>query len=170
MTPQKKKNLIMWALYALYFLLIMLLQNTIFGKFSIAKVHIILIPAAISCVAVFCGAEQGGIFALCASALWALSGIGAGGVWLLAMTVCAVIGGWLCDAFFHRRLASGMIVCFLSLAATLAAVLLVRMYLHGAAAGDFRLYLRQILIPIPLYPILYGLCRLIRKVGTAWTD
>ena len=170
MTPQKKKKLIMWALYALYFLLILLIQNTLCGKYALAGVHLILVPAAVTCVCIFTGPEQGGIFALAAATLWSLSGVTDGGLWLLTVTLCAVVSGWLCDAFFHRRLLAGILVCFFSLAITLAVSYLIRSYFQGGLLADLKLYLRQILLPVPLYPILYGLCALIRKAGGPWTD
>lgn len=162
---EKRKNILMWGLYALFFLIVLLLQDVLLGKFAIAGVRLLLIPMAVACVAVQTGAEKGGAFALAAGVIWALSGAANGGVSLVALTFCGLGCGYLCDAVFHRRLGAAVLLCLMTQIVTLLAVFFVRSYLEAAGLGSLRLMLRQILLSLPLSPLFYWCCREIRKVG-----
>lgn len=163
--PTKRKNLFMWGLYSLLLVVIILLQTVFFGQFTLAGVHLLLLPLLISAVAVVTSAEAGGIFALASGLLWALSGGSDGGVTMVCLTVSGVLAGYLCDAVLTRHLLSAVLMALLSLAVTCGGVLLLRLYLGSGGIFGLRMSLRQIILTLPLSPLMYWLCKLIRKVG-----
>lgn len=163
--PRKRKNLLMWGLYSLLLLVIILLQTVFFGQFTLAGVHLLLLPIFISAVAVVTSAEAGGIFALASGLLWALSGGSDGGVTMVCLTVSGILAGFLCDAVLTRHLLSAVLMALLSLMVTCGGVLLLRLYLSPGGIFALRMSLRQIILTLPLSPPMYWVCKLIRKVG-----
>lgn len=163
--PNARKSLLMWGLYALLLLATLLVQNVYLGRFSIAGVHLSLLPLLACAVGVCTEAGAGGVFALCAGLLWALSGGSDGSITIVCLTVSGLLSGYLCDAVLHRRLLSAVICSLIGLAICCGGVLLVRVFLSSAGLWSLRLTLRQILLTVPLSPIFYGACTLIRKAG-----
>ena len=170
MTREKKQNIKMWALYVLFFLLVRLLQDGILTKLPIANAVLYPLPMAAVCVGVWTGAEKGGLFALVMGLFCAQERGVYGGVFLFSLVVSAVAGGWLCEAVFNRRVLAAVLLCAVSLVFCLGTEFLVRAWLLGAHAGHLRIALRQLLLTLPLSPVLFLLCRRIRKVGAQWTE
>lgn len=163
--PKKRKNLIMWGLYSLLLILVILVQTVFLGQLKPAGVHLTLLPLLVSAVAVLTSAEAGGIFALAAGLLWALSGGSEGGVTMVCLTVSGVVTGFLCDAVLTRHLLSAVLMALLSLVITCGGVLLMQLYLSAGGLFALKLTLRQIILTLPLSPLMYWLCKQLRKVG-----
>ena len=163
--PTKRKKLIMWSLYALLLFVVLLLQTVYFSQISIAGVHFDLLPILVSAVAVICGAEAGGIFALCAGLFWALSGGSDGGMTIVGLTVSAVLAGYLCDAVLNRRLLTAVLMALMTLLITSFGVLAVRAYLDGVGSWGIWKCLLQAGMTLPLSPLLYLAAKVIRKAG-----
>ena len=168
MTQEKKQNIKMWALYAAFFLLVRLLQDGILTKIPIADAVLYPLPMAAVCVGIWTGAERGGLFALVMGLFCAQASGVYGGVLILSLVVSAVAGGWLCDAVFNRRVLAAVLLCALSLAFCIGLEFIVRAWLLGAHTGHLRIALRQLILTLPLAPLLYLLCKRIRKVGAQW--
>ncbi len=170
MTAATKRRLRMGIQYAIYALAVLLLQDTLLSRLPIAGVHLMLVPVAASCASMWLGAEKGGCLGVAMGTLWALSGAADGGILLLGLTVSCVLGGWLCDAVFQRRLTSALLACAMTLLITLTPVLLVRLYLSGGGVRHVALFLRQILLSLLLCPPAYVVGKWLGKAGdSAWT-
>ena len=170
MTQEKKQNLKMWGLYVLFFLLVRLLQDGILTRLPIADAVLYPLPMAAVCVSIWTGAERGGLFCLIMGFFCAQERGVYGGVFLFSLVCCALVGGWLCEAYFNRRMFSAVLLCAVSLAVCLGTEFLLRAWLLGAHAGHLRIALRQLVLTLPLAPVLYLLCRRIRKVGAQWIE
>lgn len=163
--PEKRKKLHMWSLYALSFAVLFLLQSVLLSRIDIWGVHPDLLPVLTACVAVLCGAESGGIFALCTGLAYALGGGSDGGVTIVTLTVTAVAAGYLCDAVLHRNLLTAMLMCLMTMLVTFFAIYLVRIYLDGAGLWGIPKCLLQTAISLVPAPGIYFLARTIRKAG-----
>ena len=170
MTPEKKQNVKMWALYVLFFLLVRLLQNGILTKIPIADAVLYPLPMAAVCVSIWTGAEKGGLFCLVMGLFCAQESGVYSGVFLFSLVVCGLAGGWLCEAVFNRRMLAAVLLCALSLAFCLGTEFLVRAWMLDANVGHVRIALRQLVLTLPLAPVLYLICKRIRKVGAQWTE
>lgn len=155
----------MWALYALFFLCVLLLQDTVLGKFTFFGGAACLAPAAAVCIAVQTGAEKGGLCCLLAGVLLTLSGTSDGGLWILFLTVSGCLCGWLCESVFHPRLIPTVVLSLLCTVVTLSADYLIHMYLEGLPFGGVFFLFRQVLPAVPLTPVFYWCCKAVRKVG-----
>ena len=168
MAPEKKQNLKMWGLYVLFFLAVRLLQDGILAKLPIANAVLYPLPMAAVCVSIWTGAEKGGLFALVMALFCAQESGAYSGVFLFSLVCCALIGGWLSEAVFNRRLLAAVLLCAVSLAVCLGTEYLFRAWMFGARLGQLRIALRQLVLTLPLAPALYGVCKRIRKVGAQW--
>lgn len=159
------RNTIMWALYALLFLAVMVIQTVILGKHRFWGAKLSLIPVAVACIAMQVGHEPGAVFALAASLVWCLTGADGGSVGIVTLTVTGILAGYLCDAVYARRLIPAL--C-LSLGAVLlheGVLFLVKYYLNEASLGLCRWLPIQAGLSILACPVLYPLAKLIRKAG-----
>lgn len=163
--PEKRKKLNMWSLYAVLLFGVLLVQTVLLSKIAVAGVHFDLLPMLVSAVAVVCGAEKGGIFAIGAGLLWALSGGSDGGMTLACLTVSAVTAGYLCEAVFNRSYFTAVVMALLCHAITAGGVLLLRVYMDGIGIWGLWKVLLQLALSLPLSPVLYWLAAAIRKAG-----
>ena len=164
---QKYRDLIMWALYALLFLLVLLVQTTIFGRVRIWGIKVSLLPIVPVCIAMHTGHESGGLFGLLAAWFYSMAGGDSGSLCMISFTLCGILAGWLCDVFFPLRIWSAAILSFCALLLHETAVYLLHSYL-GAAQGRLLLWVPlTVLVSLPAIPVLYLLCKLIRKAGAA---
>ena len=52
---QTYKNILMWALYAVWFLFIIVLQTVVFGQMRLFGVKLSLVPVCIACITMHTG-------------------------------------------------------------------------------------------------------------------
>lgn len=154
-----------WATYFVLFVLVLTLQGTILSRITILGAKLNLIPCVIVCVAVTEGIEQGGIYGLCTSVVWALSGGDFGFVSIVVLTAGAIFFGWLCRAFLHNTLLPCAVCCFAMLLINESCIFLLRLFLGTVAPMQFFL----VLLPGAVFsmvgcPIFYYLSRLITKI------
>ncbi len=159
------KTVIMWALYAVLFLLVIALQTVVFGRVRFFETKLSLIPVTIACVAMHLGAENGGIFGLAAGTLWCLSGADGGGVLILLCTVCAVCVGHLCDHILNRNFVSALIMCLMALVFTQFVLFVLKLYLGQTGPEGLWVFAKQVLLSMLACPPIYLLAWTIRKVG-----
>ena len=159
------KNTLMWALYALLFLLVMVLQTVVFGRARFFGAKLSLVPVAVACIAMQCGAERGGAFGLAAGTVWCLSGGDGGGVTLVLLTVCALLSGWFCDCYLNRRLLSAALMSLLSLLVVQGALFAFKFYLGTAGSSFWRLLPVQLALSMLACPPIYWAAWGIRKAG-----
>ncbi len=161
------KNLLMWTLYALLFLLTTVLQTVIFGKPRFLGVKLSLVPVCVACVSMYCGSERGAIFGLCCGTFWCFSGADGGAFHILLLCLCGAVCGYLCDRYFVRNLVSAMLMSLLTLGFCQGILFLLRCYMGTARLSSAPALLLQIGLSLPSLLILSPLSRLIRKTGGA---
>ncbi len=161
------RNVLMWALYAVLFLAVLVLQTVAFGDRRFFGVKLSLIPVAVVCIAMQSDHEAGGLFALVAALVWCFTGADGGSLAIVTLTVAGILAGYLCDAVYARRLVPAL--C-LSLGAVLfheGALFLIKYYLEEADLGLWLWLPKQAGLSVLACPPIYGLAKAIGKVGEA---
>jgi len=161
----KFRGSIMWALYALLFVFVLLIQTVVLGDQRFYGAKLSFLPVAVVCITMFTGHEAGALFGLLAAVFWSWTGAEDGSLSIVTFTVCGVAAGYLCDAYFARRFlpALGLSLCALLLHQT--AVFLLKYYFSGIDAALWQWLPAQIALSLPACLILYPLAKLIRKAG-----
>lgn len=162
---QRNRNILMWALFALLYLLVMLVQTTLFGRLRIFGVKLNLMPVVLVCIAMQVNHEAAGLFGLIAGFVWYACGADDAALALVSYTILAILGAWISDNFLAKRFLSAMLLC------------LVAVLLHEGARFVLKYYLKdapgRLLIWVPVItglsiipsPVIYLLAKSIRKVG-----
>lgn len=168
-TPRQWLRILRWALYAVLFVTVMMVQTVVLGNRTVFGIHPDLVPIVITCVCLREGAERGGLFALLASLFWCLSGTDSGSICILVLTVLPVLGCLLCSALFTNRYLSCLLFSFLTLACEQILIFTVKYFLDGIAG---ELFLQQlvpcVLVSILTQPLLYWLVKCIGKIGASY--
>ena len=91
------------ALYVVLLILAELLETSVVGGISLGIVHCVM-PIPVACIAMFEGAERGGIFGLVGGCLWAWSSSLSyyGAYTIVALTCIGVAAGMLTERFLLR--------------------------------------------------------------------
>lgn len=155
----------MWALFALLYLLVMLVQTTLFGRVRLFGVKLNLMPIVIVCIAMQVDHEAAGLFGLIAGFVWYACGADDAALSLVSYTVLAILGAWVCDNFLAKRFLSAMLLCLAATALHEGARFVLKYYLNDAPG--------RLLIWVPVItglsiipsPIIYLLAKAVRKVG-----
>jgi len=160
-----RKTILMWALYALFFLIVLLVQDAVLSKFALRGARVVLAPLTVYCTAAHTDAEKGGLFGLLAGLFWALVGAADGGLMLFCMTFGGVLCGYLCSSFFHPRVLTTVVLSMLCLALCLLSGALIRIYLEGLSLRSLAPVGIQLLLALPAAPLLHWCSKAIRKAG-----
>lgn len=165
-TPKQWLHILRWTLYALLFLLAMMLQTVVFGNRTLLGVHPQFVPLVICCVCLREGPERGGLFALLTSLFWCLSGADMGSVSLLLLTVLPIGGSLLCRAVLENRFLSSLLITAVIMLVEQSAIFVLKYFFDGLAGP---LYLTELLpcvfVSLLAQPLIYLLVKRIEKVG-----
>lgn len=168
-TPRQWLHILRWCLYAVLFLLLMMVQTVVLGNRTVLGVHLQFVPIVIACVCLREGPERGGLFALLASVFWCLSGADSGAVSIVMLTVVPVLGSVFCRALVANKLLSCLMVALVTLFLEQSLIFLLK-YFSGNMEGI--LYLTELLpcvliSMLSFFPI-YFLVKSIEKIGDAY--
>ena len=162
---QTYKNILMWALYATLFLLVVVLQTVVFGHARFFGVKLSLVPVCIACIAMHTGSENGALFGLIAGAFWMLAGADGGVLYILLLPVCGAVVGYLCDRYLNRTLLSAFLMCLMTLCVMQLALFAFRVFLGTTSFAGILSVPVQIGLSMIAWPFLYLAARIVRKAG-----
>lgn len=166
LTPRQWKNVAKWSLYALLFLVVMLIQTVTLGNVYIFGTGLSLLPIVCCCICLTESAGNGGIFVLFASTLWCLSGADLGSVWVLLWTVLSVLTAIFCRVLLNDRILSGAVCCFVMLLCCESLGFLVKRLLeHIAGIYYLTKVLPCVVLSMLCYPLIYWVVRSIARIG-----
>ncbi|MBE6928393.1 MAG: hypothetical protein E7467_07920 [Ruminococcaceae bacterium] len=165
-TPRQWLHILRWTLYALIFLLAMMLQTVVLADRPIFGIVPDFIPIVITCVCMREGPQSGGWFALWTSLFWFLSGADSGSITIAVLTVLPIMCSILCRSLLTNR----FLTVFLMTAAThftLHCIIFVFKYLTSAMHPS--LFIQKLLPCVALsmltQPLFYWLVKKIHQIG-----
>lgn len=161
------RNLIMWSLYAVLFMMTIVVQSVFFGDVRFFGAKVSLIPIAIVCISMQVNHEQAAVFSLIAALFWHLSGADGGTMGIITLTVIGILSGYLCDALYARRLFLAVLLSIGAVVIHEGSVFLLKCYLEQASLSRWITVPVAAALAIPCCPLLYLLGKLLRKAGAA---
>lgn len=162
---QKYRKIIMWALYAVLFLLVTLAQTTLFGRVRFFGVKLSLLPIAMVCIAMRTGHEAGGLFGLLAGLCWYALGADDGTMSIVSFTVIGILAGWLCDNVFPQRIFPALLLSLGALLLHEGGLFLVKFYLGSAPVELVKWVPITAGLSLVVCPVIHLLAKLVGKVG-----
>lgn len=159
------KNILMWALYAVLFLMSCVLQTVLFGYARFFGVKLALVPVCLACIAMHVGSENGALFGLAAGVFWMLAGADGGVFHIILFPVCGAATGYLCDRYLNRRFVSALAMCLLTLLVTQICLFTLRVISGSVPFAAAPSVFAQIGLSMLAVPVVYPLAKLARKAG-----
>lgn len=162
---QRTRTYLMWVFFSLLYLLVMLVQTTLFGRMRLLGVKLNLMPMVIVCIAMQVGHEAGGLFGLIAGFCWYAAGADDAALAMVSYTVFGILAGWLCDNLFRRRFLPAAFLSFSAVLLHEGARFVLKYYLADAS-GRLLLWVPVIAgLSMAASPVIYLLAKAVRKVG-----
>lgn len=155
------------ALYVVVLILAELLQTAVFGELNTGLSPAVM-PVAVSCIALFEGAERGGVFGLVGGCLWAwataLTMYGA--YVILILTVIGAAAGLITERFLLRGIQTALCITIAALFLTDGLRALMGLFLGTIpGAAIVSLCLPQNLIALLFCPLFYAIVSQISRIG-----
>ena len=171
LTPQQRKKVLQWLLYALLVLVASVLQDVVFCRLDFFGATTDLVPCIIILVCVQIGADRGAIFALVAAMLYKFSGSAPGYYSMALIPVLALLTAMFRQSYFRRSFGS------VALCVTAAVVLYEMLvfvcgliFVNTVPFRAIRFLLTGLLSALAI-PVVYPVTNAIEKIGEkSWKD
>ena len=171
LTPQQRKKVLQWILYALLVLVASVLQDVVLCKFDFFGATTDLVPCVIILICVRIGADRGAIFSLVAAMLYKFSGSAPGYYSMALIPVLALMTAMLHQSYFRRSF--GSVVLCVTLAVVLYEMLVFLcglIFVNTVAFRAIRFLLTGGLSALAI-PVVYPITNAIEKIGEkSWKD
>lgn len=165
-TRRQLTGILKWTLYAVLFLFAMLTQAIVLPQIPIGGITLCIVPSCVVCVAVREGAERSALYALLASVFFCLSGTDCGPIYIVSLTLSAVLAGVLCDRYYTRAFVPALLLSVMGLTICEGMAFLFRIYIGVVAPALWKtVLLPEILLSVLGFPLLYLGAWAISKIG-----
>lgn len=171
LTEQQRKNLLKWVLYALFLILLSVLQDVILTHLQILGATTDLVPCAIFLICVVEGTQVGSVFSLVASLLYLFSQSDLGPYIVVFITFLAITVTAFRQGYLRKGFAAATLCVFV-------AMLVYELLLFGLAVFLQKTLFRRIgrflltaLFTTLVSPLLYFPAKAINAIGgDAWKE
>lgn len=164
-TPTQQLRMLRWALYALICLVGLLAQDVLLYRVNVAGGCTDMVPCLILMVAVIQGAEQGSVFALCASVLYYFSGSCAGFHVIPLLTAVTVLAAIFRQAFLRRGFWAVVLSVGLGLLTYEMGLFAVSLFLKLTVFSRVGAVLATVALSLLAVPVVYPVLMTVGKLG-----
>lgn len=166
LTQRQRRIALKWTLYTVLFLLTMMVQTVCLGNVEFFGVHLHLLMILVCCVCLRESPESGGVYALCMSLLWCLSGADGGSLSIVVWTGLGIGLSLLCRTLINGRILTCALCC-LGAAWLEESILFLSKRLINHIPWSYYLTkaLPCVLLSMILFPAFYGLVKCISRTG-----
>jgi len=165
LTPNQRRNLLKWSLYAALLLFISVVQDVILSRMRLWGASTELIPCAIFLICILEGSQTGSIFALAASLLYLFSGTAPGAYSMVAITFLGVGVSILRQAYLQERFSSAMLCVTLAMTLYVLVNFAFGLFLGLTIPGRFFGFLITAGLSLLAVPLMYPVLKAIGKIG-----
>lgn len=164
-TQKQRKSLLKWTVYAVVCVFALILQDSMLAKFRIMGAVIDLAPCAMLLICVLAGAEKGGIFTLCASVFFVLSGTAPGAYCVALLTLSGVLAALLREHFLRRSFSSTWLCAGAACVAYEMSVFAMGVFYGETYQGRWGVFFLTGLLGAAMIPLLCPLMERIGRIG-----
>lgn len=169
LTPQQRRNLLKWALYALVLVALSVIQDVLLSRVRIFGATTELVPCGIFLICILEGTEKGSIFALISSLLYLFSGAAAGIYTVVLITVLAVLVTALRQAYLQKGFFAGLLCTALATVSYQLLTFIIGLFLGLTLWSRLGVFLLTALWSIVVSPVLYPIFLAIGG-GNVWNE
>ena len=164
-TPQQRKILLKWGLYAVLLIVLSVLQDVIFSRVSIFGATTDLVPCCIFLICILEGVDSGSIFCLSASVIYYFSGTPAGPYCIPFIVLLGVILTVFRQSYLQKGFGAAMLCMTLAMLVYELLTFATGLFLGVTYYSRFGVFLLTSAFSLLTVPALYLLCKLIGKIG-----
>lgn len=155
-----------WTLYTALFLVVMMVQTVCLGNVRFFGVSLSFLPIVVCCVCLREEPASGGIFALCVSTVWCLSGADYGSVSILIWTAMGMGLSILCQVVINNRIVTCALCCLLTSFVNETVIFLGKHLFDGVSSAYFvTKTLPCVAMSMLLFPLFYWLVKRFSRIG-----
>ncbi len=155
-----------WSVYALLYLLLLLFQSVVSAQWPLFGIKANFLPLVCVCLCMKEGPEKGGLFSLIATTAHYFSGADYGNLQIFVVTAGGVLSGLACRSLLPNRFWPGAVCALCTLLANALVIWLFKMTLAGVTLSAlWQVLLPEVGLSLLAYPAVYGLVRVIGKIG-----
>lgn len=171
LTPQQRKSLLRWLLYALLLVVASVLQDVVLCRMDILGATTDLVPFAIILICVQSGADRSAVFALVAATLYKFSGTAPGYYSMALIPVLALVAAMLRQSYFRRSFGAVLLCVAGAMIAYEMLVFLCGLVFVNTTPQRALRFLTTAGLSLLAFPILYPVTNAIEKIGEkTWRD
>ena len=165
LTRQQRLYGLKWTLYALLCVLLLVVQDVIMSRVHISGATTDLAVCGILLIGIMAGSEEGGLFALIASAIYWFSG-SAPGPYVIALITLLTIGATLFrQSFWHRGFGSIMLCASLAMMLYELSVFIIGIFVGRTLWVRIGVFMLTGFLSVLVMLALYPLAKAIGKIG-----
>ena len=165
LTSRQRKKLLRWTLYALSFVLALIVQDSMLAKLRLFGGVIDLAPCTVALICILEGSESGGLFALLSAVFFVFSGTAPGSYCVGFLTVYSVLAALFRENFLRRSFSSTWLCAGAVMILYEISVFLVGVFLGNTYPARFPVFLVTGLLDVAVIPMLCPQMGWIGKIG-----
>ena len=165
LTPHQRKKMLRWTLYALSFVIALIVQDSMLAKLRLFGGVIDLAPCTVALICILEGSESGSLFALLCSVFFVFSGTAPGSYCVAFLTVYSVLAALFRENFLRRSFSSTWLCAGAVMILYEISVFLVGVFLGNTYPGRFPVFLTTGLLDAAVIPLLCPQMGWIGKIG-----
>lgn len=164
-TPTQRRKIAKWLLYSLLCVAVLVVQDVVLSRVRLFGGMVELVPGVIMLVCMLEGAENGGVFALCASLFYLYSGSAPGTYVLVLITVPAILAVIFRKNFLQRGFSANWLCTAAAAFVYQLGVYVMGVFLTNTYPGRIGVFLTNALLASAVLPLLYPAFRAVAKIG-----
>lgn len=165
LTPQQRRQLLKWFLYALVLLVLSVLQDVVLCRLRFFGGTSDLVPCGIFIICILEGSQRGCIFALVASYLYLLSGTAPGPHILVLITIISVLTAIIRQAYLHQGFPAVLLCSTLAMILYELSVFGFCLLIGSAPLMRFVSFMVPVLLSLVSVPMIYPIAKAIAAIG-----
>lgn len=165
LTALQRRQVLQWSLYGLVLLALLVLQDVIMSRVTIAGATTDLVPMAILLITVISDVYAGSLFAIIASTVYEFTGSAPGPYVVAFITVLGIVAAFFRQSFWRRGFRSHCICAGLALLVYELAVYGTGLFLGLTYFSRIGVFVTTWALSLAVMLALYPLIRKIQKIG-----
>jgi len=171
LTPQQRKQVLKWSLYALLLIILSVLQDVVLCRARLFGGTTDLVPCGIFIICILEGTQQSCIFALVSAFLYLLSGSSPGPHVLVLITVLAMLAAAIRQTYLRPSLLATLLATLFAMALYELAIFAFCLLLGQVTADRLVAFLVPAGLSVVVVPFVYPIAKAISTIGgTAWKE
>ena len=171
LTQRQRLSILKWTLYALFLVLLSLIQDVVLCRLSIRGATTDLVSASILLLCIMLPTDTCAIFALISTILYYFSGMAAGPYSILFLTALGIFMNILRYSYLRKGFGSSLVCAGCALMLYELLLFITGLFLAHTTAGRFTAFCVTGGISVAIMPLLYPIFLSIGKIGgESWKE